>query len=644
MIVRIVNPSASLGSLVVGNGTLSFSGGETVNVTGVTDVGDNLNSGFTATSGTITGVINVTPGRDPEFQHARRRKHQRRHCRRDRHRQSDGRRRVPRAATGESPGQVRHAARPVRERHGHLQPFVRHPQHRRHRASRHRHRRQRHLQPDRRGTAVTAFGIDVNTRSSGNGTGTFSLSSGLFQVGGGGITADGGTANTFVGGATLQFTANAGIATPVTLTSGMILDTQTFTVSDTSTITGSGPITKNGTGILSLNGNNTYTGGTSVTGGKVLAFSNSALGTGTVTLTNGATLGTSGFSPGVFEGAVPGFNNFTTANPDSTIQQSAVQADEFVLPVTTTYVYTGQIFIPDATAAFAAAIDDGSWLSIDGNVLFSTPNNIDIGSGVVNIGMGPAGDGWHTFELRVSNNGGPGGGNGAGGFTQAYGFGYSFPDIASFGGSANAWTNVLGGSINGGDYVLPINSNPAVASVYRVAGATNIANNIVLGAGGGDIEVDGTNPVTFSGTISGAGTMTKSGSAPAVLTATNTYTGGTTISAGSLIVNGCAQQLVDGLDRRHRRNLGGTGTVGPVNSVTGAVNPGSTGSPGTLNVSTLTLGPGSLVLDLSNTAADSVTASSNVDITGATLSLNVGTVTPGETFTILTVPWRPAAD
>ena len=63
------------------------------------------------------------------------------------------------------------------------------------------------------------------------------------------------------------------------------------------------------------------------------------------------------------------------------------------------------------------------------------------------------------------------------------------------------------------------------------------------------------------------------------------------------------------------------------------------GAPGTLNIAgNLTLGTGNLVLDLSNTAADSVKALSSVNLTGTTLSLNVGTVTTGEAFTILNVP------
>ena len=79
---------------------------------------------------------------------------------------------------------------------------------------------------------------------------------------------------------------------------------------------------------------------------------------------------------------------------------------------------------------------------------------------------------------------------------------------------------------------------------------------------------------TYGGVISGTGTLTKSGAGTLTLTGANTYTGGTTISAGTLqIGNGgttgsVAGNIVDngalvfnrsdaltyaGVDQRHRR-------------------------------------------------------------------------------------------
>lgn len=58
-------------------------------------------------------------------------------------------------------------------------------------------------------------------------------------------------------------------------------------------VTGVGAVTKTGDGTMSLtNGNNTYTGGTTVTGGSLLASANNALGAGDVTITATSTANT----------------------------------------------------------------------------------------------------------------------------------------------------------------------------------------------------------------------------------------------------------------------------------------------------------------------------------------------------------------
>src|SRR5262249_60713441 len=74
-----------------------------------------------------------------------------------------------------------------------------------------------------------------------------------------------------------------------------------------------------------------------------------------------------------------------------------------------TWVYTGQFFDADGIVSFGTAIDDGAFLSIDGTTYLTYTSNITDATGVLNIGMGPAGDGWHNIDLRVENNGGAGG-------------------------------------------------------------------------------------------------------------------------------------------------------------------------------------------------------------------------------------------
>ena len=76
----------------------------------------------------------------------------------------------------------------------------------------------------------------------------------------------------------------------------------------------------------------------------------------------------------------------------------------------------------------------------------------------------------------------------------------------------------------------------------------------------------------YSGTLSGPGSLTKVGSGVLLLTGSNTYTGATTISQGSLLVNGSLLSPVT----VQSGVLGGTGSLSTVTvSPSGAIAPGS---------------------------------------------------------------------
>src|SRR5882672_10830790 len=64
--------------------------------------------------------------------------------------------------------------------------------------------------------------------------------------------------------------------------------------------------------------------------------------------------------------------------------------------------------------------------------------------------------------------------------------------------------------------------------------AVTSSQNVTLGTGIDTINTDGTQD-TLSGIISGPGDLMVSGGGTLLLTATNTYTGGTTVQAGSTI-------------------------------------------------------------------------------------------------------------
>ena len=67
----------------------------------------------------------------------------------------------------------------------------------------------------------------------------------------------------------------------------------------------------------------------------------------------------------------------------------------------------------------------------------------------------------------------------------------------------------------------------------QVTGGFTTGRSVTLNAGGGTLDTNG-NDLTISGVMIGAGSLTKTGAGTLVLTGANTYSGGTTVSTGTL--------------------------------------------------------------------------------------------------------------
>ena len=169
--------------------------------------------------------------------------------------------------------------------------------------------------------------------------------------------------------------------------------------------------------------------------------------------------------------------------------------------------------------------------------------------------------------------------------------------------------------------------------------------------GGNAVTVNGTGDTLISRTVSGTGSVSdviKDGSGTLTLTGPNTYTGGTAVNGGTLLVNntsgsgtGTGAVAVTGSGT----TLGGTGIIsGPVIVAAGAnIAPGNGGNnTAILQTGALTLSPtANFRVDINGTTAGSGYDRIQVN-TGGVLILNsnlvvtVGTtVSVGQTFTIL---------
>ncbi|HEV8268823.1 MAG TPA: autotransporter-associated beta strand repeat-containing protein, partial [Thermoanaerobaculia bacterium] len=190
-------------------------------------------------------------------------------------------------------------------------------------------------------------------------------------------------------------------------------------------------------------------------------------------------------------------------------------------------------------------------------------------------------------------------------------------------------------------------------------GRWNLAGNETIGRlngtggtvslGSSILTVNPTGVSSFAGVITGTGVFRKLGNYTQVLSGNNTYSGGTDITAGTVVVNG--NQPAGAVTVQSGAYLFGSGTVGPLTVSGGAsVTPGSSpppspnnGGPGILSVSgNMTLASGSTYLaDLNGTTPgsgyDRIAVTGTASIAGANLQIYTGfTPTGGTTFTILT--------
>src|SRR5690606_27872319 len=92
----------------------------------------------------------------------------------------------------------------------------------------------------------------------------------------------------------------------------------------------------------------------------------------------------------------------------------------------------------------------------------------------------------------------------------------------------------------------------------------SIVSNLSNVAAGSLLGFNRSDEYSYGGTIQGAGSIEQLGNGLTVLTGANTYTGSTTVSAGSLWIDG-DQSAATGLTTVHSgATLGGTGTIGGI--------------------------------------------------------------------------------
>lgn len=269
-----------------------------------------------------------------------------------------------------------------------------------------------------------------------------------------------------------------------------------YTATVDAELTGTSQLVKTDLGTLVLTGTNTYTGGTALNGG-------------TVRIASGANLGdaTGGLS---FDGGTLN----TTADITSGRSVDLAGAGTFLTEAGTTATLTGSV------SGVGSLIKDGAGnLVISGNA--TQTGGTTITAGTLQVGNGATSG---SLEGNVTNN-----------------------SILAFNRSDDITFN--GTIIGSGSFNKLGSGTTTLTGDSRYSAGTTIADGTLeLGNGGtsgsilgdGDVTNNGilafnrADVVTFDGAISGTGGVHQIGSGKTILTADNTYTGGTTIADGTL--------------------------------------------------------------------------------------------------------------
>ncbi|KXO75778.1 hypothetical protein AYJ56_09905 [Brucella anthropi] len=394
------------------------------------------------------------------------------------------------------------------------------------------------------------------------------------------------------------------------------------------TIGGTGAIAKSGSGTQTLTGTNTFTGGTTINAGTLALGAGGALAAvGSVNLgAAGAGFDISGAGSNQTIGALSGVaGTGVTLGPnaltfgDATNQTFAgtisgmggiVKQGSGTQTLTGTNTFTGGTIINTGTLALGA----GGALAAAGSVnlgasgagfdISGAGSNQTIGalSGVAgtSVTLGP-----NTLSFGdATNQTFAGTINGTGGIVKQ-GIGtqtLTGTNTYTGGTTINAGKLALGagGALATGGFV---NLGTASAS-FDISGAGSQTIGALSGEGGSNVTLDSntltfgdaTNQ-TFAGTISGTGGIVKQGIGTQTLTGVNTYSGLTSVTAGSLIIGdtrATSASIAGNVTVGAGATIGGHGRIGGDLTLTWGSHLSPGASIGTLTVDgNLTIGQGS---------------------------------------------------
>jgi autotransporter-associated beta strand protein len=492
------------------------------------------------------------------------------------------------------------------------------------------------------GTNLTKVGTGILALTNSNNYYNTTINGGLIEFSNAGNFGSGYGTITLNGGGLRWATGNT---TDVTAwsqldhtigASGATFDTNGNNVTFATGLAGDGAFTKAGAGRLILTAANTYTGGTNINAGSLRLATGGALGSGAVTIASGATLwflnDTTAGAALIANGGNLYFDQTTTASTATITGAGFTGFYDHATAGTATINTTGNIDFQHNSTASSATITTYGRLSFTGNSSAGASTIVNYGNMTLR-GDSPASAtiANHNILALYSTGGTP---------TITNDSQLFFLDDAS----------AAGASITNTDpgWIALFSLSATGTSIGALAGSGNVylgGKNLTIGARNLD--------TVFSGVISEAGALVKTGTGTLTLSGANTYTGGTTISFGTvktshssalgtgpvavsaagatLALNGTT--FANSVALTNGGTLFGRGGVGELSaSGGGTISPGN--SPGLLTAGATTFGPGgNYVWEINDAASPATSAGTRYDLLSITGTLTI-TATSGSPFAI----------
>jgi autotransporter-associated beta strand protein len=376
----------------------------------------------------------------------------------------------------------------------------------------------------------------------------------LTQAGSGLLTLTGSntsTGPTTISSGTLQFGGSASLGgAGNVLDNGSLVFNRSAGTTFSGAISGGGNLSQIGSGVLTLLGNNTYSGATTISAGTLQIDNGTASGTlGSGPVTDNSVLVFDRSDNPIFNGVISGGG-------------SLVQAGTGLLTVTGSNVYTGgttisagtlQVGNGNATAALGpGTLTDNSALVFNlsgapafGGAISGSGSLIQAGTGVLTLLGSNTYSGSTTISAGTLQVGNGGSGAAIGNSNSALDNG----SLVFYGSDNPTFSGAISGSGNltqaGTGRLTLLGSNTYTGATAVSAGTLQVGNGgsgaflaspIISLSNSAALVFNHSDALTYSGLIAGTGSLTQAGLGILTLPGSNTYTGGTTILAGTLQV------------------------------------------------------------------------------------------------------------